>query len=148
MRNQPTFPLISRSNPPPTTNNYFVCLGMTENKERENIVALDYADDETVYASKTAGKKDEDDDMAPTDEEEWSDEDSVRTNPPRAPATGTSTTRLTAWQARTQANNLKEPPMTEDIFNISELKQAVQWAILKSGATGYFLVEGAPAVNK
>ena len=57
-------------------------------------------------------------------------------------------TRITAWRQIVQAKNLQQLPLASTIFNPQKITRAVKHAISDSGATGHFLVEGAPVVNK
>ena len=52
------------------------------------------------------------------------------------------------WDTLVQANNLQELPMAATIFNKPEVCRAIKYAISDSGATGHFIVEGSPVVNK
>ena len=52
-----------------------------------------------------------------------------------------------AWQQILQANNIHNHPNAEQMLNTTKIQQAVEWAILDLGATGHFIVEGAPIVN-
>ena len=53
-----------------------------------------------------------------------------------------------SWQSIVQAHKLQELPTAALIFHPTRLQEAVQYAISDSGATGHFLVQGAPVVNK
>ena len=53
-----------------------------------------------------------------------------------------------AWQQILQANNIHNHPNAEQMLNTTKIQRAVEWAISDSGATGHFIVEGAPIVNK
>ena len=57
-------------------------------------------------------------------------------------------TRQTSWQSILQSNNMQELPKSATSVNTPNLKRAVQWYLSDSGATGHFLIEGAPVVNK
>ena len=57
-------------------------------------------------------------------------------------------TRRSAWTQIVQANNLQQLPRSATIFNPQRLARAVKHAISDSGATGHFLAEGAPVINK
>ena len=46
------------------------------------------------------------------------------------------------------AHNLQELPNAAPILHLTRLKGAVQYAISDSGATGHFLLQGSPVVNK
>ena len=46
-----------------------------------------------------------------------------------------------------QTKNLKDLPQVTTIFDQKKVTRAVKWAISDSGATGHFLIAGAPAVN-
>ena len=56
-------------------------------------------------------------------------------------------TRRSAWTTIVQANNLQQLPRSATIFNPQSLIRAVKHAISDSGATGYFLVKGAPVIS-
>ena len=66
----------------------------------------------------------------------------------RIPLTNVPTTRAKAWARLIQNEVLHELPMAETIFNTKVMKDWVEYAVSDSGATGHFLVEGAPVVNK
>ena len=53
-----------------------------------------------------------------------------------------------AWKHILQANNIHNHPNAEQMLNTTKIQRAVEWAISDSGATGHFIVEGAPIVNK
>ena len=52
-----------------------------------------------------------------------------------------------AWQSIVTQQELQELPNAGTIFNTTRLKHAVEYAISDSGATGHFLVQGAPVAN-
>ena len=52
-----------------------------------------------------------------------------------------------AWQHSIQTKKLREVPQAQTIFDRERVTRAVKWAISDSGATGHFLIAGAPAVN-
>ena len=56
-------------------------------------------------------------------------------------------TKANAWQHIVQANNLSQLPHATTIFDASKIMRCVKHAISDSGATGHFLIKGAPAVN-
>jgi hypothetical protein len=57
-------------------------------------------------------------------------------------------TRITAWRQIVQAKNLQQLPLASTIVDPQNITRAVKHTISDSGATGRFLVEGAPMVNK
>ena len=54
----------------------------------------------------------------------------------------TAPTRTKAWNSIVQANNLRDLPMANTIFNTIKLDKAIEWAFSDSGATGHFLING------
>ncbi len=52
-----------------------------------------------------------------------------------------------AWNSIVTQQELQELPNAGTIINTTRLKHAVEYAISDSGATGYFLVQGAPVAN-
>jgi hypothetical protein len=52
-----------------------------------------------------------------------------------------------AWQSIVTQQELQELPNAGTIFNTTRLKQAIEYAISDSGATGHFLVQGAPSIS-
>ena len=73
---------------------------------------------------------------------------STPTTPPTMNnATAKAPGRHNAWQHIIQANNLRELPQAEMIFNSVRMTRAVAWALSHSGATSHFLMNGAAAVN-
>ena len=52
-----------------------------------------------------------------------------------------------AWNSIVSQHELQELPNAGTILNTTRLKHAVEYAISDSGATGHFLVEGAPVAN-
>ena len=74
-----------------------------------------------------------------------------RSNPqPRTqikPSHVTLPTRTMAWQSIIQANKLQQLPKADMAFNMARVTRSVKHAVSDSGATGHFLVEGAPVVN-
>ena len=56
--------------------------------------------------------------------------------------------RSNAWNTIMQTNNLHKLLMAVTNFNKRKVCRAIKYAISDSGATGYFLVEGSPVVNK
>ena len=65
-----------------------------------------------------------------------------------APKVPSITTMRQAWKQILHANNIQNHPMAEQMLNTTKIRRAVEWAISDSGATGHFLVEGVPVVNK
>jgi hypothetical protein len=57
-------------------------------------------------------------------------------------------TRHAAWNAIIHNRHLQLSPQANMMFDTRRLTRAVEYAISDSGATGHFLVEGAPIVNK
>ena len=55
---------------------------------------------------------------------------------------------ITTVDNSVDAHNLQELPNAAPILNPTRLQGAVQYAISDSGATGHFLSQGAPVVNK
>jgi len=51
------------------------------------------------------------------------------------------------WQSIVTQQELQELPNAGTIFNSTRPKHAVEYAISDSGATGHFLVQGAPVAN-
>ena len=56
--------------------------------------------------------------------------------------------RMPAQPKIVQTNHLGNIPATSHSFLSTKKKEEVQYAISDSGATGHFLVQGAPVVNK
>ena len=56
--------------------------------------------------------------------------------------------RMPAQHKIVQKNHLSNLPETSLSFFPTKMKEDVQYAIPDSGATGHFLVQGAPVVNK
>ena len=54
----------------------------------------------------------------------------------------------TAWQALIQEHQLNALPRAQTIFDMAKITRVAKYAISDSGATGHFLVEEAPVVNK
>jgi len=122
----------------------------------------DFADDETVGASNRKHDYDDENTISTTDmseetidsEEESSAEDenendySPPTNTTRRPTRIIMPTRSKAWKRLIQANNLMQMPRAHAIFDAKRVTRSVKHAISDSGATGHFLVEDAPVVNK
>jgi hypothetical protein len=52
-----------------------------------------------------------------------------------------------AWHSIVTQQELQELPNAGTIFNTTRLQHAVEYAISDSGATGHFLVQGAPVAN-
>ena len=57
-------------------------------------------------------------------------------------------TKAKAWTSIIRANNLTQTPQAAMVFNKRRVTRAVKYAISDSGATGHFMVEGAPVINK
>ena len=57
-------------------------------------------------------------------------------------------TRAQSWTAMVEAQRLDQSANAATIFDAAKLQRVTEWAISDSGATGHFLVEGAPVVNK
>ena len=57
-------------------------------------------------------------------------------------------TKAKAWTSIIHANNLTQIPQAAMAFNKKRVTRAVKYAISDSGATGHFMVEGAPVINK
>ena len=73
---------------------------------------------------------------------------STPTTPPAMNnAPGKAPGRHNAWQHIIQANNLRELPQADMIFNSVRMTRAVAWALSDSGANSHFLMNGAAAVN-
>ena len=90
-------------------------------------------DDKTVVTDNT------------TPEQEKGTADERPTNSGHIPA---ATNLKQAWQHILQANNLYSHPNAAQMLNTTSIRRAVEWAISDSGATGHFIVEGAPIVNR
>ena len=56
--------------------------------------------------------------------------------------------RSNVWKTLVQANNMHQLPIAATIFDQSKVTTAVKYDISDSGATGHFLLEGAPVVKK
>ena len=60
----------------------------------------------------------------------------------------TATNLRQAWKHILQANNIHNHLNAEQMLNTTKIQRAVELAISDLGATGHFIVEGAPIVNK
>ena len=56
-------------------------------------------------------------------------------------------TRQKAWAKIIELERLKETENAETIFNTSSIRIAVDQAIADAGATGHFMVPGAPVID-
>ena len=56
-------------------------------------------------------------------------------------------TRAKAWQHLTDKNNLKQGEYKNAVFGASGIEIAVHMAIANTGATGHFVILGAPIKN-
>ena len=151
---QPT--TITRVSPSkqPEDRNYFSCLGSEEELHNNGFgcnILPDYSDDNTVcaliatYGSYYGTITTKDDDATYAGKlSPLITNVAYFFNPAPLP----TPTQLTAGQAIVQANNLRELPMAAKISNTPKPKRAVHWDFSDSGATGQFLVEGAPVFNK
>ena len=72
----------------------------------------------------------------------------IQPKPPLMPSNTPMPTRANAWNTIIQANNLTQSTHSTMIFDTKRVTRAVKYAISDSGATGHFIVEGAPVVNK
>ena len=70
------------------------------------------------------------------------------TNTARRPTRIIMPTRSKAWKRLIQANNLMQMPRAHAIFDAKRVTRSVKHAISDLGATGHFLVEDTPVVNK
>ena len=57
-------------------------------------------------------------------------------------------TKAKAWRHIIHDNSLTKLPQASMALNTKRIVRAVKWAISDSGATGHFMVEGAPVINK
>ena len=57
-------------------------------------------------------------------------------------------TKAKAWRHIIHDNSLTQLPQASMALNTKRIVRAVKWAISDSGATGHFMVEGAPVINK
>ena len=134
--------------------NYFACLGADEELNDDGIecnIFPDCSDDKTVCVSNTTCGSDDVTMKMEEDNSTYAGKLSpLITNVADFcnPAPLPTPTQLTAGQAIVQANNLRELPMAAKISNTPKPKRAVHWDFSDSGATGQFLVEGAPVFNK
>ena len=120
-------------------NNFYALLTMDEGEQCD-----DDDVDITVCMSNVTVKEDDTITTAQLTDDEWLEDESKITLRPSAVS---MPTRSNAWQSIIQANNLQQIQHAEMAFNAARVTRAVKHAISDSGATGHFLVEGAPAVN-
>ena len=140
-----------------SSSNYYHALHAEEEDENE------YDDDVTVVTSNTSCNKgycstgtytteeDTDDDWT-TDDDSTSEEESTKSDNKiqRNSEKNNNVTRQQAWNSIIQVNNLQDLPAANIIFdNQRVVKQVeIEYALSDSGASGHFLVEGAPVTRK
>ena len=135
------------TNQPINQQNYFAALGKVANIANDlddNPLQDQYADDITVMASNQSTE-----DLWIDDTSDTAEQETVPTNirPILQPCTQSMPTRHTAWQALIKQDSLNTLPRADTIFDVARVTRSVQHAISDSGATGHFLVEGAPVIN-
>ena len=108
--------------------NHIYDLNPTSNNNYYN--ALDEDDDKSIVTSNTSQNS-----STPTD---VINKKEVNTSLP---------TRGKAWKKIIELERLKETEHMETIFNTSSIKIAVDQAIADAGATGHFMVPGAPVID-
>ena len=140
-----------------SSSNYYHALHTEEEEENE------YDDDVTVVTSNTSCNKgycstgtytteeDTDDDWT-TDDDSTSEEEYTKSDNKiqRNSEKNNNVTRQQAWNSIIQVNNLQDLPAANIIFdNQRVVKQVeIEYALSDSGASGHFLVEGAPVTRK
>ena len=140
-----------------SSSNYYHALHAEEEDENE------YDDDVTVVTLNTSCNKgycstgtytteeDTDDDWT-TDDDSTSEEESTKSDNKiqRNSEKNNNVTHQQAWNSIIQVNNLQDLPAANIIFdNQRVVKQVeIEYALSDSGASGHFLVEGAPVTRK